>query len=326
MFSQTYPLKGWPHPAAVFWGLVCAGLAWVLRPRVLEMPQDIVPQEHMPTLYRMTSEIARKLDAPPVDAIVVDEEFNAAFGRAGWRGRKVLYVGLPLLAILDDQEKLALIGHELAHSVNGDPRRGFFVGTAVASLVEWYAILHPGDVFDTHGEPLGFLMIPFNVVMLGLAKIVWLAAYALSQFLWRNSQRAEYLADYLATQVSGTGSMMSMLRKLHLGRTFTLVVQNIGLSRRQQSLFDELRQRVQTVPPRELERIRRVEQLELSRLDVSHPPTAYRVAFLEAHGVEQPQPLFSASDFEKLEQELAPFEGRIQKKLVDQHAASLYYR
>ena len=45
----------------------------------------------------------------------------------------MLFIGLPLFAILDDAERVSVLGHELAHGVNGDPTRGFVVGTAMIS-------------------------------------------------------------------------------------------------------------------------------------------------------------------------------------------------
>ena len=33
-------------------------------------------------------------------------------------------LGLPLVSVLEPQERVALIAHEIAHDVNGDPARG----------------------------------------------------------------------------------------------------------------------------------------------------------------------------------------------------------
>src|SRR5262249_53292064 len=38
---------------------------------------------------------------------------------------------------LHPQERLALLGHEVAHGVNGDVIRGFLVGSALRALDEW---------------------------------------------------------------------------------------------------------------------------------------------------------------------------------------------
>ena len=52
--------------------------------------------------------------------IAFTAEFNASFTTVGWRGTPVFRLGVPLLTILDDQEIVALLAHEMAHEVNGD--------------------------------------------------------------------------------------------------------------------------------------------------------------------------------------------------------------
>ena len=96
-------------------------------------------------------------------------------------------------------------------------------------------------------------MIPFNLAMLGLSRLAWLGAYLLSHLLWRDSQRAEYLADYLAATVSGTNAVLSLLEKLHYGTAFALTVQHAALNQdASEGLLERLRQRVAEVPEREL--------------------------------------------------------------------------
>jgi len=89
-------------------------------------------------------------------------------------------------------------------------------------------------------------------------------AYMLSHLLWRDMQRAEYLADYLAANVSGTDAMLSLLNKLHFEKAMELAAHRARLDRGK-SLIGELRREIANMPERELERIRRVEKLSLSR-------------------------------------------------------------
>jgi Zn-dependent protease with chaperone function len=116
-------VRGWPHLFMIVAGILCLGLAWVLRPRVGVLEDSPAPRESFPNLYRLVDQIAQVLDTPTVSAIVVDKDFNAAFGQVGWQQKQVMYLGLPFFSILDGQEKVALIAHELAHGVNGDPVR-----------------------------------------------------------------------------------------------------------------------------------------------------------------------------------------------------------
>ena len=84
------------------------------------------------TRSRATSPTA--LERPAPDAIVADTRWNASWALVGWRRRRVLVVGLPLLAALGPQERVAMIAHEVGHDRNGDVTRGLFVGSAVAGL------------------------------------------------------------------------------------------------------------------------------------------------------------------------------------------------
>ncbi|MFC1936635.1 M48 family metallopeptidase [Chloroflexota bacterium] len=318
-------VSGWPNLLAIAGGLFCIAVASILRPRFLKVPDTIMSRKEFPTLYKLVDSLVNSLQTREVSGIVINEQFNASFRRVGWQRKGVLHLGLPLWSILDDQEKIALIAHELAHSVNDDATRGFFIGTAIRALAKWYALLRPKHIWAPGSGIQGLGEAPFRVIMLGLASLAWLGAYLLSLLLWRESQRAEYLADYLAASVSGTEAMLSLMEKLHFSPTFTVVLRRVTLGKDAScDFFAELRKRVAEVPKRELERIKRVEQLEKSRLDVMHPPTPYRIELLQSHYVAQPKVNFLPSDFEQLEVELLSLKGDLQKKLIDLYRASLF--
>jgi Zn-dependent protease with chaperone function len=314
------------HIMFVIYGLILLGIAWVLRPRVPKLDKseedEIVSREDFPTLYKVVDDVARSLNTSSVSAIIVDDQFNAAFAQVGWRRRKVLYLGLPLLTVLDPQERVAVIGHELAHGVNGDQTRGFFVGSALWSLVEWHNILTP----DSNDDP-GIPVITFftNIIMVTLGTFAKLWVSALAHLLWRDSQRAEYLADALAARLGGTEAQLSSLEKLHFARIFDLLAEKAAINSAKQDLFSELRSRIAIVPRRELQRISRVERLRESRLDATHPPTPFRIDFLRAHPVTQPQVVMSQADFEQMEHELASLHGPIQEQILDKYRDRLYY-
>jgi heat shock protein HtpX len=313
---------GWLNLSAILGGLLLL-IVWLLRPRFVKPPDEIAPREKLPTLYKVANDIAAVLGTSSVHGIVINEQFNAAFGQVGWRHRKIMYLGLPLFSILDAQERTVLIAHELAHSVNGDVSRGFVIGTAVDALVEWYRILYPdySVVRVTGFEDL--FLIPINLVRLILANIAQLGAFILVHLLYRDSQRAEYLADALAADVAGTEATLSMLEKSHLQKTYRLTVQKTALRRDSRNFFDELKHNVTQVPEREMERIRRVTQLEDSRLDITHPPTVYRMKLLQNRPPSKPQFVLSSSNLKQIEQEIAPLQAKVQQKLVDLYRESI---
>ncbi len=308
-----------------FGGILCLLAAWTLRPRPTEAPGGIVTREDFPALYTLVDAVARALGASPPYRIALDEEFNASYRLVGWRRRAIVTLGLPLWSILDDRERVALVAHELAHGVNGDGNRSFFIGTAIETLVRWHDILRPDHIAKSEDGIYGLAAIPVNVLLLGLSGVACLGARALIHMLYRDSQRAEYLADYLGATASGTDAALSLLDRMHFGKTFALTLQRATVNGHDgRRLFAYLRQRMTEVPERELERVRRVQQLESSRLDVTHPPTAYRIALLKAHRVSQPKVDYSSIDFQQVAREAATVEERIQQRLLDRALAGLY--
>lgn len=315
------------YPILMAIGVICLLIAWTLRPRVGKMPPGVIRREQFPALYKAADGVAQALQEHHVDAIVLDHRFNASFAQVGWRRRRVLSLGLPLFTVLGAEERVALLAHELAHGVNGDPNRGFFVGTAINSLSTWQYLLRPDRAEATRYRQtnLHVAAVVAEFASHLLSAIPWSALVLLSHLLYRDAQRAEYLADYLATRVSGVPAMLSLLDKLHLSGVYAGTVQSIVVSQGKRDLFVELAGRVATLPPRELERIRRVERLEASRLDATHPPTASRIAFLQGRPVASSAFTLSRIENEQIESELARVHERIQSKIVDQHRRSLYY-
>jgi Zn-dependent protease with chaperone function len=308
-------------------GVICVGLAWVLRPRVGKVPEkDVLAREQAPTLYQLVNRIAEGLGAKPVDYIVIAPMFNASFGRAGWRQKRILALGLPLFASLNDEERVALIGHELAHDVNGDSARGLLVGSAVDSLVGWYVMIRPARIWDAEAGIPGLLMLPLNLITLVVAGFGWVGALVLSHLLWRDSQRAEYFADYLGATAGGTKAMLSMLEKMHSYNSFTTILQRVALTPelREQNLFAMIRERMESVPPLEVERVKRVQQMDSSRLDVTHPPTVYRLDALRSHLIGEPKVRVSAAESAAIQKELAQVEPEIQKKLIELRRAGYF--
>ena len=174
VFGLSLLFFGWPNFLAVGGGIVCLMTSWLTRPRFAAFPKNAISRKDFPVLYDLTDSIAAALGTKSVDAIVIDGHFNAAFGQVGWKGKKILYIGLPLWKILSEREKIALIAHELSHGINGDPLRGIFIRTAVDSLIVWHGLLKPDQLWNSENALIGLLLIPFNVLLLFLSFVSWL--------------------------------------------------------------------------------------------------------------------------------------------------------
>jgi len=321
-------LLKWFNPLFFAFGLILLIVSWFTRPNFGKITTtNSVTRVEFPHLFRLVDRVATAMVAPQIDIIKIDTRFNASIYEGGFKKRHMLTIGLPLFTILEDREKIALLAHELGHCLNRDMRRGFYIGSALNTLIYWYRITRPAYLWPKHSRD-GILIIfstfVTNLLMLALSKIIQLGIYILTHLIFRESQRAEYLADAQANRVSGTRAMVAMLEKLHFAEIFTLSVQMVALNPGKQKLFDCLRNSLREVPERELDRIRRIRHLDGSRLDVTHPPTVYRTAFIEARPAEGANIIFGDEEFLELKKELARLEPIIEEKLLDRYKDSLY--
>lgn len=267
-------VTGWPALLVVLGGVLCLGLAWGLAPRPRRAPDGewVLTRADAPVLHDLVDEVCAKLGARPVQAIVAEPEVNAWVAQHGLLRRGVsLHLGLPLLAALEGDELVALLGHEVAHTVNGDPASGFVLGAAIDSLVLWRYVVQPH--WDAEGL-MWFAVIPVNLVAIVVGWLLEGYTRVLVQLAWRDSQRAEYLADYLAVGVAGGEAVRKMLEKNLFAPTVRFVVQRLGVgnNHREQGLFDALRQQLALVPQRELERRHRAAELDDATVD-NYPST-----------------------------------------------------
>jgi heat shock protein HtpX len=312
----------------IFWigAAICFALIWFLAPRLPRAEGAIIARNAYPALYRVFDRVASALNARPVDGIIINEDYNAAYSQVGWRRKHIVYFGLPYFYALEDQERVAVIAHELAHGVNNDPARGFFLGTAFGMLARWHEVLTP-DRELTLGEAGDIFEFLFNIsnwistiALVALSQIPRFGAWVMIHLFWHESQRAEYLADYLATTVSGTNAKIAALNKAQRGgeRIWPLV-QKIALGSATFNLFDQLRESART----EIEFFDA--DAERARIDSTHPPTKFRTEFLRAHYVGGAKVIISPTEWAQVDRELQPLQKEIQEKLTERYQRSLYY-
>jgi Zn-dependent protease with chaperone function len=299
-------VTGFPAFAPLFWGAVLCAVVWLMRPKPGKAPSlDLADRKDFPTLHGFVNHVAKELGGRPVSKIVVDETFGAAYGVLGWRRVPVLWIGLPLWMALGPQERLAVIAHEIAHGVNGDGTRGFMVGSAVNALDEWIGLLR--DPSHIGGYVTWLLSIPFAAVQ-GL----------LVQLLYLDKQQAEYFADYLASTISGTEAIVALLRRLGCEEHLHEVLLRSAYSRSQSGshILELFRERIANLPDREWQRLTRASQREGARLDASHPPTAYRIEFLNAHMMARPKIIATEDTMRTIDAELKAVQESLGQRLI----------
>jgi heat shock protein HtpX len=206
-------------------GIAMVGLAIALRPRFgrLDPLLEVLSADNAPALFRLVDEVARAVGAPQPQVVAVDASFSAYATSVGLRRRRVLCLGLPLWAALTPQERVALLGHELGHFVNGDVRRGLLTQPAFTVLGS------AADLFRPLGRGTGSGAIALaemlaNAMQWVLSRLLFGAHLLLVWVGLRDAQRAEYLADELAARAAGSAPAASMMDALLVSDVVEMVV------------------------------------------------------------------------------------------------------
>lgn len=146
------PWAQWRYAGGVTWaGIACAAVGlWFLFAtlpswprRTTERPAPLAEGAH-PRLRRLIADVAREVGEPPPDVVYLLPDANAFAAREGGflgfgKVRRVVGIGLPLLAALGEDEVRSVLAHEFGHHQAGDLRLGPFVHRtrmAVARAIE----------------------------------------------------------------------------------------------------------------------------------------------------------------------------------------------
>jgi Zn-dependent protease with chaperone function len=299
------------QPGASLVAILLLGLAWEARPRLGRPPTEVVPREQLEELYRLTDEVSNALGTDRVAGLVLSPWFKAWTERSGIRRRAFVGIGLPLFAILDPQERVAVIAHEIAHLANRDPRRTTVLGSALRTLDTWDDVLGSSD-----GGLVGLLWWMLSIVP---ALLVIVYRQLLLGLVLRESRRSELLADRLGAELGGSRSSASALKKLGLAEELHHAGMGAALDGDPTTFFDSFRARVSpiiaagTVP----------EPDPGERVDTTHPSTAVRIALLE-QDQRDPALVLSASRSGAIDRSLRPFEERLAVDLIDSYRDLLH--
>ncbi|MGW0970890.1 M48 family metallopeptidase [Streptomyces sp. NPDC002516] len=316
-------VRGWGG-----WGMVpgafLLALGWSLRPRFARLPENtpVLRRPDAPELFALVDEVARVAGTRGVDAIAVDDGINASVQSYGVRGRRLLTLGLPLWEVLTPRQRIALLGHEMGHYVNGDTRHGLVVATACRSLATWYYFFLPID------DPTGLDRV-VNLLYIVPRLLVHGVLTVLDGLTLRAAQRAEYLADRVAARAGSTQAALELMDHLliadsaavTLRREVNLAALN-GLRGREQSaaptdgLWERLAADLASVPEHERDRQRRAGVLRGHSVDETHPPTHLRHACLL---IGEPAPPAVPTDTEREDRiagELAAARTKVARQII----------
>lgn len=307
-------------------GALCLfGIAWLARPRLpkLEDSANVVSREDFPYLYSVADQLADAMNVSRIEGIVIDEEFNAAVTQIGWRRKKYIFIGLPLFSLLECEEQTASLAHEFGHLSNGDLSRTFYIGTALYTLHTWYELLRPVSHDEYSNDEFDFLKFFSYYLSAAIAQIPYLLLFLLVHLLYDGSQKGEYLADDRAAKTVGYQYLISAMAKFQHEGTFYSKVRETAVKKNKTDLFEAIKEELHTMPLREKERLSRIAQLETSRLDATHPPTAYRIMMLEKFRSLPSTTAVSKEGLMKMQKELMTQKTIIQEKLVENYRYEL---
>jgi heat shock protein HtpX len=325
--GATMIAVGWPNAGLTALGAVLLGFGLVTCPRPFGRSRALrgLRPESIPQLHAAIEQVARALEVSPPDIVLFDMRFNASWGHDGWRQRRVLRLGVPLLASLDVSQTIALLAHELAHERNGDARRGRIIGSSLASLSSVIGGLAPQRTQAFRG--LAVLGVLLANALLWLCRQPLRGLLALQvHLLFRDSQRAEYLADDLAASVAGTDAVIALHDSTLAATSVQTIIRRVTLTddRAGSTLIDDLRAATSASDPEKRAERRRLARAERRRLDSTHPTTTSRIAVLEQRPSRRPTVVLDAGAEAALDAELHSVLTSYAADLIDYDSARLY--
>lgn len=121
-----------PSLGGLFWGAILIAGGVFLWPGRYKIPAEALTRADAPAFFAALDEVSAALNAPQIDRVVITEDFNAFVTQT--RRHRVLGIGALLWQAITPAERRAVIAHEIAHLVNGDPARGRVIGSALQTL------------------------------------------------------------------------------------------------------------------------------------------------------------------------------------------------
>jgi Zn-dependent protease with chaperone function len=195
-FAALLLLNPWTRYYGVWPALAGVALVWWTLHPWREAVGRPVSRRDAPGLFDAVDLLADRIGAPRIHEVRLTDDFNAAAQVVDvrwqpWRKRRVLVLGVPLLALLDVDAVRGVIAHELGHFSHRHGRLGHWIYRARAG---WTAYAQT----PVEDAPL---------LERGAAFFARWFAPRFSRLSFAYSRRCEYEADAFGAAVVGTESM-----------------------------------------------------------------------------------------------------------------------
>jgi Zn-dependent protease with chaperone function len=314
-----------PNVLTVALAAVALLMAFAVRPRFggLRRAPGARYRADAPALFALLDRIAAEVGAKPVHAVIPDGTFNAGYAAVGVRRRRVLLLGLPLWEALSPMQKVAVLGHEFGHGVNGDSRHGLVVGTSLTTLERLRELFHPGP---RDPRTIYIIHVLLRLVLTSLYGVLSAVLIVQSLLSLRANQRAEYYADALAARLAGPADVAGAFDVQTTTRdTYRFTVQRLTVGARTTDFWNEWHRALAALPESERERRRRVAARRKLRVDSSHPPTHLRIAVMQTLPAAEPALILTPAEEARIRAELDPDYTRIARRLRETATDRVYY-
>lgn len=174
---------------------------WFSDKIVLRMyrAEEVTP-EQAPELYGMVQTLSRQAGLPMPKICLIPKDAPNAFATGRNPDNAVVAVTRGLLQLMDKDEVMGVLAHEMAHVKNRDILIGSIAATlagaimVLASMARWSAIFGGGGHSDDEG----------GGGIIGLLAVSLLAPFAAMVIQMAISRSREYLADATGAQFAGS--------------------------------------------------------------------------------------------------------------------------
>lgn len=186
---------------------------WYSDKIVLKMvkAREATPQE-APDLYEAVQSLARRASLPMPKVYIIPNDAPNAFATGRNPEHAVVAVTQGLLRLMDREEIMGVLAHELGHVKNRDILIGTIAATMagaimmLASMARWSAIFGGGQRSDNNGGGMGAIGMIVAAIVAPLAAMVIQMAVSRSR---------EYQADASGAQIAGNPEGLALaLEKL----------------------------------------------------------------------------------------------------------------
>ncbi|MFY1668836.1 M48 family metalloprotease [Plantactinospora sp. WMMB334] len=307
-------------------GLALIGLAATLRPRLGSRKRAVANGWIVPAdsaVSALVGRVADATDAPRPHVIVADLDWNAAVAVVGLRRTRVLRLGVPLLLALDEQQQVAVIGHELGHLKHDDSLRALATMPAltVFGRLARLTTLPPGDAADR--GLAGVLALIFSVLQLVMGALSWLfwtLHLGLHLIGAAERRRTETHADLISARAAGHRAALESLDVLALLETRMkgLLHPNVA-DGRAAAEWRDLLTHARARAAGDVEALRQLTIRDAASMLASHPAPGRRHQWLRARPHLDPLVTVTPLEAETLRAELAPYAEPLLRRIREAH-------